>query len=37
MEYKLFINGQWVAGGPLLEVTNKYTGAVIGALPTARA
>ena len=36
MESKLFINGQWVAGGPVLEVTNKYTGAVIGALPTAR-
>lgn len=36
MESKLFIDGQWVDGGPLLEVTNKYTGAVIGALPTAR-
>ena len=36
MESKLFINGQWVDGGPMLEVTNKYTGAVIGALPTAR-
>lgn len=36
MEQKLFIDGQWVDGGPLLEVTNKYTGAVIGALPTAR-
>ncbi|HNB51936.1 MAG TPA: aldehyde dehydrogenase family protein [Anaerolineales bacterium] len=36
MEDKLFINGQWVNGGPLLEVYNKYTGAIIGALPTAR-
>jgi acyl-CoA reductase-like NAD-dependent aldehyde dehydrogenase len=36
MEHKLFIDGQWVGGGPLIEVTNKYTGAVIGALPTAR-
>ncbi len=35
-EAKLFIDGQWVGGGPLLEVTNKYTGEVIGALPTAR-
>jgi len=36
MEYKLFIDGQWVDGGPLTEVQNKYTGQVIGALPTAR-
>jgi acyl-CoA reductase-like NAD-dependent aldehyde dehydrogenase len=36
MEYKLFINGQWVKGGSLLEVKNKYTGEVIGALSTAR-
>jgi acyl-CoA reductase-like NAD-dependent aldehyde dehydrogenase len=36
MEYKLFIDGQWTGGGPPLEVRNKYTGAVIGALPTAR-
>lgn len=36
MEYKLFIGGQWVDGGPLLEVTNKYSGEVIAALPTAR-
>jgi acyl-CoA reductase-like NAD-dependent aldehyde dehydrogenase len=36
MEHKLFIDGQWVSGGPLLNVTNKYTGEVIGALPTAR-
>ena len=36
MEYKLFIDGQWVAGGSALEVRNKYTDAVIGTLPTAR-
>ena len=36
MEYKLFIDGRWVDGGSLMEVTNKYTGEVIGALPTAR-
>jgi acyl-CoA reductase-like NAD-dependent aldehyde dehydrogenase len=36
MEHKLFIDGQWVGGGPLLEVTNKYTGEVFAALPQAR-
>jgi acyl-CoA reductase-like NAD-dependent aldehyde dehydrogenase len=36
IEQKLFIDGQWVEGGSLLEMTNKFTGAVIGALPTAR-
>ncbi len=36
MEHRLFIDGQWTDGGPLLEVTNKYTGQVFGALPTAR-
>src|SRR5687768_4081963 len=36
MEYKLLIDGQWVNGGPLMEVTNKYTGEVIGAVPVAR-
>jgi acyl-CoA reductase-like NAD-dependent aldehyde dehydrogenase len=36
MEYKLLIDGQWVDGGAVLEVKNKYTGAVIGGLPTAR-
>jgi acyl-CoA reductase-like NAD-dependent aldehyde dehydrogenase len=35
-EYRLFIDGQWVGGGPLLEVSNKYSGQVIAALPTAR-
>src|SRR3972149_1947666 len=28
MEYKLFIDGQWVDGGPALEGTNKDTGEV---------
>ena len=36
MEYKLLIDGQWVNGGSLMEVRNKYNGEVIGALPTAR-
>jgi acyl-CoA reductase-like NAD-dependent aldehyde dehydrogenase len=36
MEYKLFIDGQWVGGGPALEVRNKYTDEVIATLPTAR-
>ncbi len=35
-EAQLFIGGHWVGGGPALEVRNKYTGKVIGALPTAR-
>jgi acyl-CoA reductase-like NAD-dependent aldehyde dehydrogenase len=33
---KLFIGGQWIEGGPIIEVTNKYTGEVIGELPQAR-
>ncbi len=36
MEARLYIDGRWVDGGPLLEVTNKYTGQSIGAIPTAR-
>ena len=36
MEAKLLIDGQWVAGGTPLEVRNKYTGQVIGAVATAR-
>jgi acyl-CoA reductase-like NAD-dependent aldehyde dehydrogenase len=36
MEYKLFIDGQWVNAGPMMEVTNKYNGQTIAALPTAR-
>lgn len=35
-EHRLFIGGEWVVGGPMLEVTNKYSGEVIGAVPTAR-
>ncbi|GER80083.1 MAG: aldehyde dehydrogenase family protein [Anaerolineales bacterium] len=35
MDYKLLINGEWVGGGTLLEVTNKYNGKVIGTLPAA--
>jgi acyl-CoA reductase-like NAD-dependent aldehyde dehydrogenase len=36
MEYKLLIDGQWVGGGSLLEVKNKYNGETVGVLPTAR-
>lgn len=36
MEYKLLIDGQWTKGGPPLEVANKYSGEVIGAVPTSR-
>ena len=36
MEYKLFIDGQWVSAGPVMEVKNKYNGQIIAALPTAR-
>lgn len=36
MEHKMFIDGQWVNGGALIEVRNKYSGQVIGALPSAR-
>ena len=36
MEYKLFIDGQWVDGGPLLEVKNKYNGQTLSVLPTSR-
>ncbi len=36
LEGRLFIDGRWVEGGPPLEVRNKYSGEVIGALPTAR-
>jgi acyl-CoA reductase-like NAD-dependent aldehyde dehydrogenase len=36
MKNKLLINGQWVSAGPEMEVTNKYTGEVIGVLPIAR-
>lgn len=36
MEYKLFINGKWVDGGEEIEVRSKYSGEVIGVLPSAR-
>lgn len=36
MEYKLLIDGQWVDGGPALEIKNKYNGETIGTIPTAR-
>ena len=36
MDYKLFIDGDWVSGGELLEVHNKYSQEIIGILPTAR-
>lgn len=35
-DYQQFIGGNWVPGGDMLEVTNKYTGDVIGAVATAR-
>ncbi len=36
MERKLFIGGQWVMGGSLIKVHNKYTGEVIGKISAAR-
>jgi acyl-CoA reductase-like NAD-dependent aldehyde dehydrogenase len=36
MEARLFIGGEWVRGGPRLEVLNKYSGEVIGTIPEAR-
>jgi acyl-CoA reductase-like NAD-dependent aldehyde dehydrogenase len=36
VEYKLLIDGQWVEGGPTLEVKNKYNEQTIGTLPQAR-
>jgi acyl-CoA reductase-like NAD-dependent aldehyde dehydrogenase len=35
-EERLFIGGQWVEGGPRLEVRNKYSGEVVGTIPEAR-
>ncbi|MCZ2126276.1 MAG: aldehyde dehydrogenase family protein [Anaerolineales bacterium] len=35
MDYKLLIDGQWVSGGTILEVKNKYNGKIIGTLPAA--
>ncbi len=36
LDARLFIDGRWAAGGQAVEVTNKYTGAVIGTVPEAR-
>ncbi|HEY5270614.1 MAG TPA: aldehyde dehydrogenase family protein, partial [Anaerolineales bacterium] len=36
MDYKLFIDGQWLDAGPRMEVKNKYNGETVGTLPTAR-
>ncbi|MFZ5820301.1 MAG: aldehyde dehydrogenase family protein [Chloroflexota bacterium] len=36
MEYKLLIDGQWVGGGAMIEVKNKYSGETVGVLPSAR-
>lgn len=36
MDYSLFIDGRWVAGGAPLEVKNKYTGETIATIATAR-
>jgi len=36
MEYRLLIDGQWVAGGPAVEVKNKYSGETVGIVPSAR-
>jgi acyl-CoA reductase-like NAD-dependent aldehyde dehydrogenase len=35
VEYKLLIDGQWVGGGDLIEVKNKYNGSTVGVLPVA--
>jgi acyl-CoA reductase-like NAD-dependent aldehyde dehydrogenase len=37
MEHRLLIGGDWVGGGPLLEVKNKYTGEIFAVVPQARA
>src|SRR5687767_5580778 len=34
-EHKLYIDGQWIGGSEMMEVTNKYSGEIIGALPVA--
>lgn len=36
MEYKLFVDGQWVGGGEPLAVRNKYTQEIFAVIPTAR-
>ncbi len=35
MEYRLLIDGQWVTTGEWIEVTNKYSGASLGAIAAA--
>jgi acyl-CoA reductase-like NAD-dependent aldehyde dehydrogenase len=35
-EYKLLIDGNWVNGGTVMEVKNKYNGQTIGTVPTVR-
>jgi acyl-CoA reductase-like NAD-dependent aldehyde dehydrogenase len=35
VDYKLLINGEWVGGGTILEVKNKYNGQLVGTLPLA--
>src|SRR3970282_845736 len=35
VERKLFIGGRWTGGGEPIPVRNKYTGDVIGTIPTA--
>lgn len=35
-DHQLFIGGRWADGGPPLEVLNKYSGEVLGAVTTAR-
>ncbi len=36
MEFKLFIDGQWVDGGASIEVRNKYNGQLFATVPAAR-
>lgn len=36
LEYKLYIQGQWVDGGPAIVVMNKYTLEPVGAIASAR-
>ncbi len=36
IEYKLYIDGQWVAAGAPIEIKNKYNGETIAVLATAR-
>ena len=36
MEYRLFIAGNWVSAGPEIPVKNKFSGEILGTVPTAR-